>query len=215
MTERQGFGVAAVLRLTGVSYRNLDYWATTGLVRASIRSAGGKGSRRVYSFGDLVALRVVKQLRMAGIPLQAIRRAVEYLQAHADAPLSRLALVADGKRILASAGDATSMVDATRNGQVVITVDVAPIRRRLEENVVELSAPREISVRVRGRSFTAVLTPDLEAGGFGIEVPELPGCFSQAESVREATSMTREAVELWLEASEAVSGGVRRSSGHR
>jgi DNA-binding transcriptional MerR regulator len=202
--DRQGFGVAAVLRLTGISYRNLDYWANTGLVRSSVRSAAGKGTRRVYAFEDLVALRLVKQLRDAGIPLQAIRRAVRHLQAHADRPLTMLALVADGKRILALTDDRRRMIDATSEGQVVIAFDIAPIRRRLEASITQLSAPRAITVRARGRSYRAVLTPDLEAGGFGIEVPELPGCFSQADGVRDAVRMAREAIELWLEATETL-----------
>ncbi len=204
--DRQGFGVAAVLRLTGISYRNLDYWARTGLVRASIRSAGGRGTRRVYAFTDLVALRVVKQLRDAGIPLRAIRRAVRYLQqgSGSERPLTTLALIADGKRILAHAGDARTMVDATSDGQVVIAIDVAPIRRRLEASVTQLSAQREIVVRVRGRPYRTVLTPDLEAGGFAIEVPELRGCFSEAADAREAARMAREAITLWLDASTVV-----------
>lgn len=215
--DQRGFGVAAVLKLTGVSYRNLDHWATTGLVRSSIRPAAGKGTRRVYSFADLVALRVVKQLRAAGIPLQAIRRAVRYLQEHADSPLTTVALVADGRRILARSGDSRTMVDATAEGQVVIAIDVTPIRRRLEASVTELSAPREITVRSRGRSFRTVLTPDLEDGGFAIDVPDLPGCFSQAEDAREASRMAREAIELWLDAS-AEPGAApsrRASSGQR
>lgn len=204
--DRKGFGVAAVLRLTGVSYRNLDYWASTGLVRSSIRPAAGKGTRRVYAFEDLVALRLVRKLREAGIPLQAIRRAVRYLQAHVDRPLTTLALVADGKRILALTEEPRRMVDATSEGQVVIAVDVAPIRRRLEVSVTQLSAQREVSVRFRGRVFRVVLTPDLEVGGFSIEVPELPGCFSQADDTRDAIRMAREAIGLWIEASELVRG---------
>lgn len=197
---RQGFGVAAVLRLTDISYRNLDYWARTGLVRASIRSAGGRGSRRLYAFEDLVALRVVRQLRAAGIPLQAIRRAVRYLQAHAEKPLTTVALVADGKRVLVSAGDARSMIDATAEGQVVIAIDVAPIRKHLTHEVSELSAERSIALRVRGRAFDVVLTPDLEVGGFTITVPELPGCISEADTISEARAMAHEAIELWLDA---------------
>jgi DNA-binding transcriptional MerR regulator len=215
--DKKGFGVAAVLRLTRVSYRNLDYWARTGLVRSSIRQAAGKGTRRVYGFEDLVALRVVRRLRDVGVPLQSIRRAVRYLQAHADQPLATLALVADGKKILVHTSEPDRMVDATSEGQVVIKIDVAPIRRRLEAGVTELSAPREIHVRTRGRSFRAVLTPDLEAGGYGLEVPELPGCFSQADDTREAVRMTREAIELWLDANDdAVSRRSRVSmSGQR
>jgi DNA-binding transcriptional MerR regulator len=208
LMERTGFGVAAVLRLTHVSYRNLDYWARTGLVRSSIRQAAGKGSRRVYGFEDLVALRLVGTLRQAGIPLQAIRRAVRYLQAHAANPLGTLALIADGRRILATSDDARRMIDATAEGQVVIAVDVTPIRRQLESSVMAMRAPRTIEVRVRARPFQVVLTPDLEAGGFALEVPELPGCFSQADDMRDARRMAREAIELWLDtAAEQERGG--------
>lgn len=200
-----------MLRLTSVSYRKLDYWARTGLVRSSVKQAAGKGSRRVYAFEDLVALRLVGRLRQAGIPLQAIRRAVRYLQAHADEPLSTLGLIADGKRILATSGDPTAMIDATAEGQVLIAVDVAPIRKRLEADVSELGADREIDVRARGRSFRVILSPDLEAGGYAISVPELPGCFSEADDVREASRMAREAIESWLD----TEADVRDSRGAR
>jgi predicted RNase H-like HicB family nuclease len=216
--DRQGFGVAAVLRLTDISYRNLDYWARTGLVRASIRAAGGRGTRRLYAFEDLVALRVVKQLRGAGLPLQAIRRAVRYLQLHAEKPLTTLALIADGKRILANSGDARTMIDATSEGQVVIAIDVAPIRKRLTDSVTQLSAERAMKLRVRGRTYEVVLTPDLEVGGFTIAVPELPGCISEADTIAEARAMAREAIELWLEATQLVAeqGSTQRAvRGHR
>jgi len=122
-----GFGSNVVLKLTGVSYRQLDYWARTGLVGSSIRQAKGHGSRRVYSFQDLVALRVVARL-----------------------------------------------LDA-----VVIAIDVEPIVKDLRADVTELSAAREIDVRARGHGYRAVLTPDLEAGGYTVEVPELPGCITE------------------------------------
>src|SRR2546430_16814231 len=83
-----GFGSKVVLDLTGISYRQLDYWARTRLVGASIRQAAGPGSRRVYSFEDLVALRVIARLLDAGVSLQAVRRAVEYLQRQTERPRS-------------------------------------------------------------------------------------------------------------------------------
>jgi DNA-binding transcriptional MerR regulator/predicted RNase H-like HicB family nuclease len=197
--ERTGFGVAAVLKLTGITYRNLDYWARTGLVRSSIKQASGRGSRRVYAFEDLVALRMVRRLRDAGVPLQAIRRAVRYLQGRGDRPLSRFALIGEGKRIVALTDDPRRMIDATGGGQVVIAIDVAPIRRTLQSSVSELRSPRSLTVRVRGRTYAAVLTPDLEAGGFTITVPELPGCISEADTIPEAREMARDAIEGWLE----------------
>jgi DNA-binding transcriptional MerR regulator/predicted RNase H-like HicB family nuclease len=197
--QRSGFGVAAVLKLTGITYRNLDYWARTGLVRSSIKQASGRGSRRVYAFEDLVALRMVRRLRDAGVPLQAIRRAVRYLQGRGDRPLSRFALIADGKRIVTLTDDPKRMIDATGGGQVVIAIDVAPIRRTLQSEVSQLSSPRPLTARVRGRKYAAVLTPDLEAGGFTITVPELPGCISEADTLSEARVMVRDAIEGWLD----------------
>jgi predicted RNase H-like HicB family nuclease/DNA-binding transcriptional MerR regulator len=197
-----GFGSKVVLDLTGITYRQLDYWARTGLVRSSIRQATGRGSRRVYSFEDLVAFRVVAQLLGAGASLQAVRRAVQYLKRHTERPLSTLALIADGERILALTEDPKKMLEATAHGQVVIAIDVAPIVRHLKAGVTEIGAPREIAVRVRGREYRVVLTPDLEAGGYAIEVPELPGCFSEADTIAEARRMAREAIGLWLDADE-------------
>jgi DNA-binding transcriptional MerR regulator len=195
-----GFGSTTVLKLAGVTYRQLDHWARTGLVGSSIRQAAGHGSRRVYSFEDLVALRVVARLLDAGVSLQAIRRAVEYLKQHTKRPLNTLALAAKGNRVFVLAGNPAKIIEATAQGRVVIAIDVEPIVRDLRADVTELSAAREIDVRVRGRGYRAVLTPDLEAGGYTIEVPELPGCITEADTLPEARRMTREAIEAWLDA---------------
>jgi predicted RNase H-like HicB family nuclease len=79
---------------------------------------------------------------------------------------------------------------------------VKPIVERLEAEVTELSAPREVDVRVGRRSYRAVLTPDLEVGGFTVEVPELPGCRTEGDDLAEAKRMTREAIEAWLSVDE-------------
>ena len=195
-----GFGSAVVLKLTGVTYRQLDYWARTGLVGSSIRQAAGHGSRRVYSFEDLVALRVVARLLDAGLSLQAVRRAVEYLKRHTDRPLSTLALAAKGNRVFVLAGHPAKIIEATAQGQVVIAIDVEPIVKDLRSDVTDLSAAREIDVRARGRGYRAIFTPDLEAGGYTIEVPELPGCITEGDTVPEARRMAREAIKAWLDA---------------
>jgi DNA-binding transcriptional MerR regulator len=195
-----GFGSTVVLKLAGVTYRQLDYWARTGLVGSSIRQAAGHGSRRVYSFEDLVALRVVARLLDAGVSLQAVRRAVQYLKQHTERPLSTLALSAKGNRVFVLTGTPAKIIEATAQGQVVIAIDVEPIVRDLRADVTELSAAREIDVRVRGRVYRTVLTPDLEAGGYTIEVPELPGCITEADTLPEARRMAREAIDAWLDA---------------
>lgn len=101
------------------------------------------------------------------------------------------------------------MVEATAQGQVVIALDVQPIVRGLTADVTELSATRDIDVRMRSRSYRAVLTPDLEAGGYTIEVPELPGCIAEADTLSEARRMARAAIEAWLEVGAAEQGRIR------
>jgi len=81
----------------------------------------------------------------------------------------------------------------------VIAIDIARGVRYIQVGVTEMGTPREIGVRVRGREYRVVLTPDLEAGGYAIRVPELRGCFSEADTIAEARRMAREAIALWLD----------------
>jgi DNA-binding transcriptional MerR regulator len=208
-----GFGARAVLSLTGISYRQLDHWARTGLVGSSVRQAAGRGSRRVYSFPDLVALRVVGQLREAGVSVQTIRRAVKWLRSHADQPLATLALTAHGKRVFALTDDPAKLIEATGEGQVVLAISVEKVARHLERGVSEISAPREATIRVRGRGYKAVLTPDLEAGGYTVEVPGLPGCLTEGDDIAEAKRMAKDAIELWLSVAEPQKARTRSRPG--
>ena len=76
------------------------------------------------------------------------------------------------------------------------------VARHLERSVSEISAPREVTVRVRGRAYKAVLTPDLEVGGYTVEVPALPGCLTEGDDLAEAKRMAKDAIELWLSVAE-------------
>jgi len=201
MVTSDGFSADVARRAVSITYRQLDYWDKTGLVRPSIKQARGKGSRRVYSFEDLVELRVIAQLLAIGVPLAAVRKAARYVRQHFTdlvRPLARLALVVKGKRILVKTTDGKALIDATSGGQVVISFSVAPIAQDLRGKVTELQAPRNIKVRVGARTFVAVLTPDLAAGGYTIEVPALPGVVTEADSVPEARKMAADAIRLWL-----------------
>ena len=205
MGDATGFSADAARRAVGITCRQLDYWDKTGLLRPSIKQARGRGSRRVYSFEDLVELRVIARLLRVGVSLPAVRKAARYVRQHFTnlvRPLARLTLIAEGKRIFVRMTDTKTLVDATADGQVVISVAVAPIAEELRDKVTELQAPRNLKVRVGQRSFVAVLTPDLAAGGYSIEVPELPGVVSEADTIQEARKMTADAIRLWLSAAE-------------
>src|SRR6266566_8611192 len=86
--ENVGYRGPTACAAAGITYRQLDYWARTGLVEPSIRSASGSGSQRLYSFRDIIALKIVKRLLDTGVSLQNIRIAVGYLRARGDAGLS-------------------------------------------------------------------------------------------------------------------------------
>jgi predicted RNase H-like HicB family nuclease len=137
-------------------------------------------------------------MQLGGLDVDPLRRPVHLL---AVALLAQ-GLVPIGNKILVPTEDPAKMVEATQHGQVIIEIPVKPIVERLEADVTELSAPREVDVRVGGRSYRAVLTPDLEVGGFTVEVPELPGCRTEGDDLAEAKRMTREAIEAWLSVDE-------------
>ena len=107
--EHPGYRAPQVKDIVGISYRQLDYWDRTGLVRPSIREAGGSGTQRLYSFQDLLVLRVIKKLLEAGVGLQQIRKAVDYLR-ESKQPLHATTLMSDGNRIYTpDSPDATSV----------------------------------------------------------------------------------------------------------
>src|SRR2546427_6937452 len=101
MQETNGYRVPEVCRVVGITYRQLDYWARTELATPSIREAGGSGTQRLYSFQDLVLLRLIKSLLDTGVSLHQIRIAIEYLRENEDNELTGITLMSDGRRIYA------------------------------------------------------------------------------------------------------------------
>jgi predicted RNase H-like HicB family nuclease/DNA-binding transcriptional MerR regulator len=201
VARANGFSAEFTRKLAGVTYRQLDYWDKTGLIRPSIQKARGKGSRRLYSFEDIVELRVVSRLLGVGIALPAVRKAARYLRLNFKQfgrPLAQLSLIVDGRRMFVRATDPKHLIDITAGGQLVISVAVAPILEDVRGQVAELRAPRELTVRVGAKQYTLLLTPDLEVGGYTVEVPELPGVITEGDTLAEARKMAKEAIRLWL-----------------
>jgi DNA-binding transcriptional MerR regulator len=116
-----GFRVPEVCKVVGISYRQLDYWARTGLVTPSVKDAGGSGTQREYSFKDLVLLRTIKNLLDAGVSLQSIRRAIEYLREQLGTEPSSVTLVSDGRRVYACTSP-DEIVDLLSRGQGVFAI---------------------------------------------------------------------------------------------
>jgi len=195
------FGKKAVIALTGVSARQVEHWATTDIVKPSIPAAG-KGTRRGYSFKDLVALRVAKRLRDEGISLQKTRKALAYLRKNfpdVKEPLAELRFLTDGETIFVLDRDPQKILDTLREGKFVFSLALGDIIAVLQGELKKLAIPKEEKVRVEDREFTVVLTPDLEDGGFTGQCREEPAAISQGETEQEALDNIIEVLEEHLE----------------
>lgn len=163
-----GFGSKVVKEITGVSRMQLQHWERTGIVRPSIKIGAGKGSRREYSFKDLVQLKVAKRLREEGISLQKIRKTLEYLRKNfpdVKAPLAELRFITNGVNIFVLTEDPRSILDALR-GQLVFSFALGELINELRGTIKSLEVPREEKVFAGDKVFTAVLMPDMEDGGY-------------------------------------------------
>jgi len=137
LPEDIGYRGPTACAAAGITYRQLDYWARTGLVEPSIRSAKGSGSQRLYSFQDILVLKVVKRLLDTGVSLQNIRTAVGHLRERGVEDLAQITLMSDG----ASVYECTSpdeVVDLVQGGQGVFGIAVGRVWREVEGSLAEL-----------------------------------------------------------------------------
>jgi DNA-binding transcriptional MerR regulator len=137
--EEAGYRGPQACKIVGITYRQLDYWTRTGLVMPSIQAATGSGSQRLYSFNDLLQLKVVKSLTDAGASLQKVRQAIDYVRTNLADDWSRVTIVTDGSGVYACTSDA-QVVDLLRSGQGVLgaVVAVDKVRDQLAGTLREL-----------------------------------------------------------------------------
>jgi len=126
-----GYRGQVACNAAGISYRQLDYWARTGLVVPTIRPAAGSGSQRLYSFRDIITLKVVKRLLDTGVSLHNIRIAVNHLRERGDADLATITLISDGASVYECTSD-DEVIDLVRNGQGVFGIAVGKVWAEME-----------------------------------------------------------------------------------
>lgn len=132
-----GYRGVTACAAAGITYRQLDYWARTGLVEPSIRTAHGSGSARLYGFRDILVLKVVKRLLDAGVSLQNIRTAVEHLRNRGVVELERITLMSDGASIYECASP-DEIVDLLAGGQGVFGIAVGKVWHEVEGSLSTL-----------------------------------------------------------------------------
>jgi DNA-binding transcriptional MerR regulator len=142
-----GYRGATACSAAGITYRQLDYWARTGLVEPSIRSAGGSGTQRLYGFRDILVLKIVKRLLDAGVSLQNIRTAVDHLRGRGVTELESITLMSDGASIYECAS-ADEMYDLVQGGQGVFGIAVGRVWHEVEGSLSNLQG--EVNGQVVG-----------------------------------------------------------------
>ena len=141
----EGFTAQQATRLTACTPHQLRYWDKVALVEPSLQQTGGRpGRRRLYSFRDLIALRVVKSLLDNGLSIQRVRRAWDYLRRTGDMDdhLADVKLVTDGQSIFAVAHDEAELLDALRQGQLAFFVKIDEIAQDVEDDVTKFELDR-------------------------------------------------------------------------
>lgn len=139
--ERLGYRGPTACSAAGITYRQLDYWARTGLVVPSVRSATGSGSQRLYSFKDILVLKVVKRLLDAGVSLHNIRTAVDHLRQRGVDDLASITLLSDGTTVY-ECTSSEEVVDLLRGGQGVFGIAVSGALRELVGSLAHLPGER-------------------------------------------------------------------------
>ena len=162
-SDAVGYRGPTACAAAGITYRQLDYWARTGLVAPSVRTATGSGTQRLYSFRDILVLKVVKRLLDTGVSLQNIRKAVDHLRTRGVKDLANITLLSDGATVY-ECTSAEEVVDLLAGGQGVFGIAVSGALRELSGELAELPSERldggphhddELSARRRRRAASA------------------------------------------------------------
>jgi DNA-binding transcriptional MerR regulator len=148
----KSFSGTQAAEIVGITYRRLDYWARTDLVRPSAADATGSGSRREYTYRDLLELKVIKKLLDAGIRLESIRDVFAYMREHVDTDISAAHLVISGSSVILCDGD--ELIDVLRHGQGVLNVlPMSGVRDEVDRRIITFApAAQEPDVEVVTKS---------------------------------------------------------------
>jgi DNA-binding transcriptional MerR regulator len=141
LSEDIGYRGPTACKAAGITYRQLDYWARTGLVEPSVRGATGSGTQRLYGFRDILVLKVVKRLLDTGVSLQQIRVAIQALRERGVEDLAQITLMSDGASVY-ECTSADEVIDLVQGGQGVFGIAVGRVWREVEGDLAELPSER-------------------------------------------------------------------------
>lgn len=140
--QDMGYRGVIACKAAGITYRQLDYWARTGLVEPSVRSASGSGSQRLYGFRDILVLKVVKRLLDTGVSLHQIRLAIEHLRERGVDDLAEVTLLSDGASVFECTSP-TEMFDLLQGGQGVFGIALGRVWHEVEGTLAHLPSEQQ------------------------------------------------------------------------
>jgi len=196
------FNTKTVIRITGLTQRQIDYWDRTHFIKPSVKEASGYGTARLYSFIDLVQLKVAKMLIDKGISLQKIRKSINYLKKNfpdIEKPLAQMRFITDGETLFVLTDNKKKILDTLSKGQMVFALAIGELIEELTGEVRKLDQEKKYKVSIKGKAYEVVMHPDLEEGGFWVDCPSLPGCASQGDTVEETLETIKDAIKGHLE----------------
>ena len=193
---KYGYTSKEACKIADITYRQLHYWDKTNLTKPSVAAANGTGSKRVYSFVDLICLRVTARLKAEGISLQKIRKSIVYLTENfpdQNKPLANFVFLTDGDSIFVLTENPKVVLDTLQDGQFILSVAIGHIVRDTKDKILKLEQEEESE----GRVFEVVIEPDKDV--YLAYCPDLPGCITWGHTKAEAFYYIQDAVNLHLE----------------
>ena len=145
LPEDAGFRGPTACSAAGITYRQLDYWARTGLVEPTVRSATGSGTQRLYSFKDILLLKIIKRLLDAGVSLQQIRVAIDHLRVRGTDDLTQVTLMSDGASVY-ECRSADEVIDLLQGGQGVFGIAIGGVWKEIEGSLHTLPSERAVEI---------------------------------------------------------------------
>lgn len=211
---REAFNTKQACAITGMTPRKIRYLDDRGVVKPSIAPARGRGSRRLYSYADLLALRTVKSLRSQGVSLQKVRRCVLFLRKrlrNVSQPLGYCTLITVDNSVWLVEDERTLMDTVRQQGQrAFLQLSIAAIDSELRRLVLDLATRRTEDVVVGDYAYQVEIDPDHEEGGYVAQVAGLPGCITQGDTLSEVLENAEDAIRTYLEAvDELADRGIR------
>jgi predicted RNase H-like HicB family nuclease len=200
------FNARQACAITGITSRQVTHWDARGVVKPSVCPASGRGSRRLYSYIDLLVLRTVRSLREQGVSLQKVRKCIQYLRRRfpdVSMPLDFCTLITDGTEVYLIEDESTLIATVKRQGQrAFLQLSIAALDRELRGRVLKLVTERVEEVVVGDYAYQVQIELDKDSGGYVAEVAGLPGCITQGDTLEEVREMVRDAIVTYLEAVE-------------